>query len=243
MADRADSALARGVLARYLKLALRSPDAESHRELVSPHTVDALGRAGLVLGVEVPRPAEIKPTQSDLVASHTRLFGHSLRGLVCPYELEYGEREPVSQAQELSNIRGFYRAFGLEPSAEHAERWDHVAVELEFVELLSMKEAYALETGLEEMYAVTRDASKRFVRHHLGFFGMALASALEAEDPAGFYARIGRLLASFLEATSRELGVVVGPSTLSLSSVEDEGAPMACGSEVGASVESPTFPV
>jgi hypothetical protein len=92
------------------------------------------------------------------------------------------------------------------------------------------------------MFEVTRHALKRFVREHVGFFGIALGSTLEEEDPDGFYGRIGVLLASFLTAVSRELGVPAGPRTLPLSSVEDDGVPMACGSGVGGA-DSPGFEV
>lgn len=242
MTELADSSLARAVVARYLKLALSSPHASSHRDLNSERAAAALHQAAMVLGIESGGVTERKPPLSELVTGYVRLFGHSLRGRVCPYEIEYGKREPISQAQELSDVCGFYRAFGLEPSSSVIERWDHIAVELEFVELLSTKEAYALETHQDEMFEVTRHALKRFVREHVGFFGIALGATLEEEDPDGFYGRIGVLLASFLTAISRELDVPAGPRTLPLSSVEDDFVPMACGSGVGGA-DSPAFEV
>jgi TorA maturation chaperone TorD len=230
MVEPTDVSLARAVLAHHLKLALRAPDPSSHREL-SSHGSGAVRRAAAVLGIAesaIPRT----PALPELASVHTRLFGHSLRGRVCPYEIEYGKREPIAQAHELSDISGFYRAFGLEPCAKLNERWDHVGVELEFVELLSLKEAYALETGDEEMFELTRRALERFVREHLGYFGMALGARLEEEDPHGFYGRIGRLLARYLASVSAELGISAGPATLPLSAFEDDGVPMACGSGI-----------
>lgn len=233
MPELSDLSLARAVVARYLKLALQSPRATTHRELNSARAAAAVREAAQVLGVDSGAVAEEKPALSELARGYVHLFGHSLRGRVCPYEIEYGKREPISQAQELSDVCGFYRAFGLEPSSS-LERWDHIAVELEFLELLSTKEAYALETGQEEMFEVTRHALRRFVREHVGFFGIALGSTLEEQDGDRFYGRIGGLLASFLTAVSRELGVPAGPRTLPVSSAEDDGVPMACGDGVGA---------
>jgi TorA maturation chaperone TorD len=233
-----DRSLARAVVARYLKLALRPPDPSSYRDLFSPEASAALRRAAEVLGFAEPLPERLP----ELTASYVRLFGHSLRGRVCPYEIEYGRREPISQAQELSDVCGFYRAFGLEPSCRASERWDHVAVELEFVELLSTKEAYALEAGEQEMFELTRHALKRFVREHLGSFGIALGAALEEQNPDGFYGRTGRLLGSYLTAVSSELGVPPGPRTLPLGPIEEDRVPMACGSGVE-TVESATFEV
>lgn len=241
MVELQDVSLSRAVVARYLKLALRPPDPSTYRDLFSVSAFQALRQGAAVLGFPEPS-AETLPALSEMVAAYVRLFGHSLRGRVCPYEVEYGKREPISQAHELSDVRGFYGAFGLEPSSKATERWDHVAVELEFVELLSMKEAYALETHQEEMYELTRHALKRFVREHLGVFGIALGSSLEEEDSEGFYGRTGRLLGGFLTAVSVELGVPVGPRTLPLGPIEDDGAPMACGSGVE-SEPSPAFEV
>lgn len=239
--DLGEISLARAVVARYLKLALRTPDPSSHLELSSVDGLEAARRAAAVLGLK-DEAIPATPPLPELVSSYIRLFGHSLRGRVCPYEIEYGKREPISQAQELSDVCGFYRAFGLEPSSRVIERWDHVAVELEFVELLSAKEAYALETGEEEMFQLTRQALKRFVREHLGFFGIALGSSLQEEEPRGFYGSTGGLLVGFLTAISRELGVPAGPRSLPLNAVEDDGVPMACGSGVE-SAERPAFEV
>jgi TorA maturation chaperone TorD len=241
MMESSDLSLARAVVARYLKLALRSPDSSSYRALFSPLALKVLARATFVLGV--PHSGKGSPPRyAELVRSHVRLFGHSLRGRVCPYEIEYGKREPVLQAQELSDVCGFYRAFGLEPSQRLGERWDHVAVELEFVELLSLKEAYAIETGEGEMCELTRRALKRFVREHLGYFGIALGASLEEEDPDGFYGTMGRLLASYLGSVCRELAVPPGPRTLPLNVIADDGVPMACGSG-GENAVSPGFEV
>ena len=82
-----------------------------------------------VLGLAEPALRDMPPV-SELASGYVRLFGHSLRGRVCPYEIEYGKREPILQAQALSDVGGFYRAFGLVPSGKHGERWDHVAIEL-----------------------------------------------------------------------------------------------------------------
>jgi TorA maturation chaperone TorD len=234
-----DLALARAVVARCLKLALRAPDPSTYRDLFSSEAREALEGAASVLGFEAPVPGAV--SLSGMTASHVRLFGHSLRGRVCPYEVEYGKKEPISQAHELSDVSGFYRAFGLEPSPSTTERWDHVAVELEFLELLSMKEAYAIETGQPEMYELTRHALKRFVREHLGHFGIALGASLENEDPDGFHGLAGRLLGSYLTAVCRELEVPAGPRTLPLSPIEEDRTPMACGASEP--VASPAFEV
>jgi TorA maturation chaperone TorD len=73
---------------------------------------------------------------------------------------------------ELADIAGFYRAFGVEITPG-TERPDHIAVELEFMHLLAVKEVVAAgrEDGGEHA-RICRDARATFFRDHLGrWFG------------------------------------------------------------------------
>jgi hypothetical protein len=92
------------------------------------------------------------------------------------------------------------------------------------------------------MFELTRHALERFLREHIGFFGIALGAKLEEEDPDGFYGSAGRLLAGFLSSVCGELGVPAGPRTLPLNVIVDDGVPMACGSGA-ANAEVPAFEV
>ncbi len=48
-----------------------------------------------------------------LMASYRALFGHAVRGPIPPYETEYGNEALFQQPQEMGDLMGFYRAFGL----------------------------------------------------------------------------------------------------------------------------------
>ena len=153
-----------------------------------------------------------------LEQSYNRLFGHTLRGVVCPYETEYGRAHPFQQAQELADLAGFYAAFGLKPSEEPNGRVDHIAHELEFLEFLSCKEAYAIENHEDEMLGITREALGRFLGEHVGHFGRAFGLHLQEADDGGFYGDLGGLLAAFLSSECKRQGVPVGPKLLELRS-------------------------
>jgi TorA maturation chaperone TorD len=163
-------------------------------------------------------------------AARERLYGHTLRGRVCPYETEYGNEAPFRQGQELADLQGFYIAFGLKPPMERGERADHVTVELEFAEFLARKEAHAAETGDAEMLAVTRQAMGVFLEHHLGRFGPAFAAMLQREDPDGLAGRLGGALAALLALDARRLEVPIGPALLPVAELKDDAVPMGCGS-------------
>lgn len=102
---------------------------------------------------------------SSLQAEHRRVFG--LTGSLC-YETEYGLPHEFRQSQELADIAGFYRAFGFQIGGVIRERPDHLAVELEFMYLLCVKEAYARMDGSPEQVEISVDAQRKFLQDHLG---------------------------------------------------------------------------
>lgn len=240
MSDDGRLALARGVIARLLGIALAPPGDATLEELFSQRARRVLARAALIMdgGEAGPVGAAAKelaslpaPSLQELRRVHLRIFGHTPRGKVCPYETEYGREEIFQQAHELADIAGFYRAFGLKPAPEDGERPDHIACELEFLAFLSLKEAYAIEKADEEMLEITKAAAKKFLRDHAGAFGRAFAAALEREDPGGPYGASARLCAAFLTTWCAQAGVPAGPEYLSLRPEMPDAVPMACGAE------------
>jgi TorA maturation chaperone TorD len=233
-----ERALARGVVCRALKLGLQPPSPLALQALFSEEGSQAVERAVELL--EDPnRPAGLQSawrrlcrcsdrTVPDLEPAYNALFGHTLRGRVCPYETEYGPAGPFRQSQELADIAAYYRAFGLD--TEGSERLDHIGVELDFVEFLSLKEAYALVQRDEEMLSLTRKALADFLQQHLGGFGRAFSAGLAREDEGGFYGALGILGEAFFLVECARLGVPVGPATLQLSPEEPDNLPMSCGS-------------
>lgn len=102
---------------------------------------------------------------SQLQSAYVHTFG--LTGSLC-YETEYGLPHEFRQSQELADLCGFYRAFGLELGGAVRERPDHVATELEFMYVLALKEAYAAQQGVLEHVEVCEAAQGKFLREHLG---------------------------------------------------------------------------
>lgn len=232
-----ERALARAVLCRWLRLLLLPGDGErlevdgdavrrAARRLEGDGQLGLRSGVGELLSLPLPPPDRLE-------AERERLYGHTLRGAVCPYECEYGSREPMQQAQELADLEGFYRAFGLRTVGHPADRADHVACELEFLEFLSAKEAWALDAGDDEMLAVTRQAARKFLRRHLGRFGRAFAHGLERASGEEFYRRLARSFDAFLRVVCAGFRVEVGPELLELRSAEEDRVPMACGSDTG----------
>ncbi len=236
----ADRILARAVLARALKLGLDRPTVECLGELCGREGRLALRSAARTLDEDSDGAlrralygilALPKPALDGLASRHEDLFGHTLRGRVCPYECQYGPPGPFQQAHELADLSGFYAAFGLgvASGADRRERPDHVVTELEFLEFLSVKEALELGQGQAEEREVTREAARKFLREHLARFGRAFARDLRNADRGGLYGRMGGLLEAFLAVECERLGVPLGPASMELRPEEPDDVPAACG--------------
>jgi len=232
-----EESLARAVLHRTLQLGFRTPSTQLYHAVLSVEGLQVLEGACAVLE---EGPGELLAAVRDLVASGTgldelkdaydALFGHTARGRVCPYETEYGWDEgPFLQSQRLADIAGYLRAFGLLMRPETGERVDHVAVEFEFAEFLSEKEAFTLAAGDAALLEVTRSAYRRFLREHLSGFGRAFAAHLVKQSAGGFYAALGRLCETLLLMECRRLEIPSGPRFLALRPDTEDDTPMACG--------------
>lgn len=228
-------ALCRSALYEALALGLRPPAAETVARLASPDGVAALADAAAVLdeaegslaaGIRrLAGPFGLEP----LTAGYQRLFGHTARGAVPPYETEYGADSLFQPTHEMSDLVAFYRAFGLRLRPEAHERPDHVACECEFLAFLARKEAYARDRGDEPMREATETAARRFLRDHLGRWAPAFGRLLARRDPDGFFGGLGALCAEFVAGECRRLGVPAGPEALRFRSTALPAVPAACG--------------
>jgi len=238
-----DLALCRSACWEALALGFRPPGPETLARLVAPDGVEALADALAVL--DAARGTRVAPAVRRLArpvsldalgAAYGRLFGHTARGLVPPYETEYGADSVFQPMHEMSDLAAFYRAFGLRLAPDAGERPDHVSCECEFLAFLARKEAYALERDDAPMRDATRQAERRFLRDHLGRWAPAFGRMLARHDPGGFFGALGALSAEVVALECARVGVSAGPELLRLRSPEPPDAPAACGADPAADV-------
>lgn len=141
-----------------------------------------------------------------LQAAHRRAFGAV--GSLC-YETEYGLPHEYRQSQEMADIAGFYRAFGFTTGGEVRERPDHVAVELEFMHVLALKEAYAAAQGLDAEKAICVDAQRKFLQDHLGRWFELFAQSLALNTGDAPYLALARFASAFIRADATRLGITL----------------------------------
>lgn len=232
----------RGILYRWLSLAFQDPAQGSAAPLMDLTLQEACRAAAETLRSfmefgngdsargEVPLAClDIQPSldllpssNQDLVEHYDELFGLLLSRDCPPYETEYCPQTfSVHRSHQLADIAGFYQAFGLEPSRANPERADHIALELEFMSWLILKEERAVDSGIDgrSNAQICREAQQRFLADHLLWWAPAFGFAVrkkvdhiigESElpcPPRSFYGATAQLLAAFTRAERISFGI------------------------------------
>lgn len=141
-----------------------------------------------------------------LCSEHSRLFLGS--ALVALREGGYGDGlRFAGQPVDLADLNGFYLAFGFGPPPTAASPPDYLGTELEFMSLLHLKIAYAMQRRQTEQMQITRAAMARFLEDHLGRWVGALHMALQEAGAAPAYLALARLLSRAVEVDAHRLGV------------------------------------
>lgn len=160
--------------------------------------------ADLDFSPAIPNAAPL--TLSDLQMQYLHSFGAA--GSLC-YETEYGLPHEFRQSQELADISGFYNAFGFYNGGQVRERPDHLAVELEFMQALALKEAHALLNGPAEHAEMCAIAQAKFLAEHLGAWVGLFAQSLALNAQEGPYFALAQFTSEFVRADAARLGVTL----------------------------------
>ncbi|MCP4259692.1 MAG: molecular chaperone TorD family protein [Planctomycetes bacterium] len=140
------------------------------------------------------------------MAEYDRLFR---AGVVWLYGAEHLVENEFQRANILSDIMGFYTAFGLEPDKE---RPDSITCELEFMYGLIFK-ADRINQGLvtdnhDKKINVCRDAEKKFFAEHLEPEANIIAKKIISESNNIFYKQSAKELLAFLKSEKKHLNIV-----------------------------------
>jgi len=155
-------------------------------------------------GFALAFPAVAALSLTDLQLGYLHAFGAA--GSMC-YETEYGLPHEFRQSQELADIAGFYAAFGFANGGAVRERPDHLAVELEFMQALALKEAHALLNDLQEYVEMCADAQVKFLAEHLGAWIGLFTQSLELNTQNGLFLVLAHFTSDFVHAHADRLGV------------------------------------
>ncbi len=132
---------------------------------------------------------------------HTRLF---VKGESLPYETSFDKNRPFGKTQELADIAGFYKAFGVKTSSEFP---DHIVCELEYMSLLCLKEVYALAHSQKEQAEVYSTAQRKFIAEHLGRWLKSFSEHIRKTARLPIYPALIDLTYQFVTFHANSLGV------------------------------------
>ena len=168
---------------------------------------------------------------SGLESAYARLFEASVQTPCPPYESQYGSINTFGMSRQLADVAGFYRAFGLKLSNTNKEMPDHISAEMEFMHILTLKEAHATMKGWSDKISLTRDAQKKFLQYHLGRWTSAICTAIQKSADVKFYRELADITNSHIE---REVSMFkITPERIT-KNVESEAQP----EELGCSEET-----
>ncbi|WP_424019295.1 TorD/DmsD family molecular chaperone [Halorientalis pallida] len=169
------------------------PDEDALADLTAPEAVEGIRSAAETLGLDAAADRfldalagtdanALEPTYNELFG----LPGEDGTYEVVPYEAEYTVGDDVSLAQRrIATVAGLLDAFDLERSPDFAERHDHLALELELMQILAAQRGASLAADAEDRAADIERIEATLLDHHLGDFLPALAHDLRAatDDP------------------------------------------------------------
>jgi DMSO reductase family type II enzyme chaperone len=151
-----------------------------------------------------------------LEAQYVEVFGHAVSADCAPYESEYGQAHVFQKSQTLADLSTFYRAFGVSVNPKLKDRLDHVSVEMEFMHLLTLKEAYALYHHGEDKVLLCRQAQEAFLANHLANWIKAFIKRLTKKTAnSSVYASVALLLGIYMDGEFDRFGLESRPLSLS----------------------------
>lgn len=238
--------IARSNIYQFLALGFGYPDASLRARLseLLPRieaSLNVLGDSGSLAVAEAIGSVLDTLTTDHLQASYLQCFGHTISKECPPYETEYGQAHIFEKSQSLADIAGFYQAFGVDLAPDFNDRLDHISVELEFMQFLCVKEAYALAHGHSaEKLALCRDAQSAFLGQHLGRWALGFAGRLRHKAGHGLHGLVAELLQAFLRGEGQRIAVALGTEATPIreQSFEEDAA----GCQTCAAINPAAFP-
>lgn len=146
-------------------------------------------------GKQLLHPTSLEKFQEEYI----KIFSNTISLEVSLYGTQYENANNIfKQAQELSDIQGFYNAFGVKVSSLTKERCDFLPMELEFMSFLIQKEEYAKKHHGEEEINICMNAQKKFLTEYLLPWVPAFAIRVQEKINYGFYHILPQILENFL---------------------------------------------
>jgi TorA maturation chaperone TorD len=210
MSDHApDEATARADLCRFLSACYYEPAPEFAEENLFNSLWLATRQAHPDLAEQARTLGEAFASQDlqTLLVDYTRLFLGPLHALAPPYGSTWLQMPALAEGNPPPAVLDLYSEGGFDIDAEFSELPDHVAVELEFLYLLTFNKQVAAASNKADEVAAIECLQRRLFDEHLGVWITPFAAAVKAGAATAFYRELADFTARFVLEESRRLAI------------------------------------
>ena len=202
-----DQASARADLCRFLSACYYEPGPEFTEEKLFDSLLVAATRVDPDLADHARRLGDAFAAQDlqTLLVDYTRLFLGPVQALAKPYGAFWLSGPTAQVPNPATAVLDLYSAGGFEIDDGFTELPDHVAVELEFLYLLTFTKNQANQAGKVNEVSATELLQRRFLGEHLGAWIGPFAAAVKSGAKTTFYRELAEFTERFvrMEAGSR----------------------------------------
>ena len=139
---------------------------------------------------------------TELAVDYSRVFiGHGVDAFSAayPYESVYTSEKRLLMQDARDEVLAIYRSCGLDKQESWKEGEDHMALELEYMQILAQRTADALNDGDEPKAVNLVKSQKGFLEDHLGGWAPLLSEQMLRFAQTDFYKGLAYLMEGFVE--------------------------------------------
>ena len=191
---------AREDLSRYLAACYYEPSTDFGEE----HLFDSIQAASMAIDPDLGESARMlgeafaAQDMQSLLIDYTALFIGPAQPRAMPYASFWLTRDPSMRHEATMSVLDFYGQGGFDVSEELHELPDHVAVELEFLYLMTYRLNQPQADDDQEDLRATGALRRRFVIEHLGSWIGPFAAAVDVGACTAFYKELARFTERFV---------------------------------------------
>ena len=138
---------------------------------------------------------------TELAVDYTRVFigyGVDSYSAAFPFESVYTSEKRLKMQDARDEVLAIYRASGLEKVESFNENEDHLAIELEFMQVMCTRTVEALRAGNEDRAASLLATQRNFLDDHINAWVPMLVEDIARLSKTEFYQGLGELAEGFL---------------------------------------------